>query len=155
LIYLPDFIENAVRVAKPGARVSVFFPAAGSYGEVFSLLWEVLVEEDLGEHGAAAEEMITELPTQSRAEQMAAAAGLEHVESFTATEVFDYDDGQAFLASPLVEDLLMPHWVEMIADEDKPRVAKRLADLIDAEDGTLSFRFTVKAALVSGKKKSH
>ena len=64
---LPDVVGEAARLAKSGGNIAVFFPAAGSFGEVFSLLWEVLFNEDLGEHGATAEEMIRELPTVSRA----------------------------------------------------------------------------------------
>jgi SAM-dependent methyltransferase len=149
---LEETVANAVRVAKSGGRVSVFFPVAGSFGEVFSLLWEVLFNEDLGEHGAAAEAMITELPTQTRAEQIASDAGLGNVESFVANEIFEYDDAAAFLASPLIADFLLPRWTATLNEADKNRVAERLGSLIDAEDGSLSFRFTVKAAMLTGRK---
>src|SRR5512140_3264027 len=36
------FIENAVRTARTGGDVALFLPSSGSYGEVFSLLWEIL-----------------------------------------------------------------------------------------------------------------
>src|SRR5688572_3035982 len=65
---LADVMSEAGRVAKSGAKIAVFLPAAGSFGEVFSVLWEVLFNEDLGEHGATVEDMIRELPTLSRAE---------------------------------------------------------------------------------------
>lgn len=147
-----EFVAESVRVTRRGGKTAFFLPSAGSYGEVFSLLWEVLFNEDLGEHGHAAEEMIAEIPTVSRIEEMAAAAGLENVESFAAKEVFEFENGEAFLNSPLVADFLLPEWLKTLNDEDWDRVTTALSKLIDAEDGDLSFRFSVKATLVTGTK---
>jgi SAM-dependent methyltransferase len=150
---LPELVDDAERVAKSGGKVAVFLPAAGSFGEIFSLLWEVLFNEDLGEHGAAAEQMIKDLPTVWRTEEIAETAGLVKVETHTATEVFEYDNGEAFVASSLVSDFLLPAWLESLDEKEKERVSEKLAQLIDAEDGTLSFRFTVKVTLLTGEKK--
>ena len=126
--------------------------SAGSFGEIFSLLWEVLFTEDLGEHGHAAELMITELPTLSCVEELAAKAGLVNVETHTASEVFEYENGKEFVESPLVADFLLPVWLATLSDNENERVSKQLAQLIDAEDGTLTFRFSVKATLLKGEK---
>jgi ubiquinone/menaquinone biosynthesis C-methylase UbiE len=149
---LSGLIEDAVRVAKPGSKVAVMFVSAGSYGEVFSLLWEVLFQEDLGEHGAAAESLITELPTISQAEQIAADAGLANVRTKSATEVFEYANGEEFVASTLVADFLLPEWLKMLDEAEKERASRKLAQLVDAEDGTMTYRFSVKASLVMGEK---
>lgn len=146
------FIEDATRVSRTGGDVAVFLPTASSYGEVFSLLWEVLFNEDLAEHGAAVERLIAELPTVSNVEAMATRAGLVNVNTQTANEVFEYENGAEFVASPLVEDFLMPIWLESLDEEEKERAVKQLAQLIDAEDGSLSFRFSVKATLLTGEK---
>ena len=143
---------DAERVAKSGGKIAVFLPAAGSFGEIFSLLWEVLFNEDLGEHGAAAEEMIRELPTISRAEQIASEQGLVNVETHSANEIFEYENGAEFVSAPLVADFLLPAWLESLKQNEKERVTEKLAQLIDAEDGTMSFRFSVKAALLIGEK---
>jgi ubiquinone/menaquinone biosynthesis C-methylase UbiE len=50
-----NLVESAVRVARTGGDVAVFLPTAGSYGEIASLLWEVLFNVYLGDHGGAAE----------------------------------------------------------------------------------------------------
>ena len=150
---LPELIGEAERVAKSGAKIAVFLPAAGSFGEIFSLLWEVLFNEDLGEHGAAAEQMIKDLPTVSRTEEIAEAAGLVKIETHTSKEVFEYENGEAFVASPLVADFLLPVWLESLDEKEKERVSEKLAQLIDAEDGNLSFRFTVKVTLLTGEKR--
>ena len=153
---LPSDLERAIadaaRPARTGADVAVFLPGAGSFGEVFSLLWEVLFNEDLGEHGHAAETMITELPTVSALEAMAERAGLANVRVEAVNEIFEFKDGAEFVASPLVSDFLMPHWLETLCENEKERVLTKLAQLIDDEDGTLSFRFSVKANLLTGEK---
>jgi len=112
----------------------------------------VLFTDDLGEHGAVVENLIAELPTVWRLEELAAASGLVNINTETVTEGFEYDNGAAFIASPLVADFLLPNWLETLDENEKERVNKELAQLIDAEDGTLSFRFSVKATLVTGEK---
>src|SRR5688572_13327047 len=149
---LEELVSESGRVARPGGKVGVFFPTAGSFGEIFSLLWEVLFNEDLGEHGSAAEERVRELPTLSRAEEIAESAGLRNIETHTSNEVFEYGNGAAFVSAPLVADFLLPVWLESLSEKEKERVSEKLAQLIDSEDGTMSFRFSVKVALVTGEK---
>jgi len=147
-----ELFEQAIEVAKSGASVTVFLPSAGSFGEVFSLLWEVFFNEDLGEHGDAAGEKISELLSVSALKKLAADAGLRNARVETATEIFEFDNGAAFVEAPLVADFLLPHWLDMLDEDEKERVIEKLAQLIDAEDGTLSFRFSIKATVVTGKK---
>jgi ubiquinone/menaquinone biosynthesis C-methylase UbiE len=147
-----SFIENAVRVAKPGASVSAYLVSSGSFGEIFSLLWEVLFNEDLGDHGKAAEQMISELPTVSQVEEIAEQAGLKNVQTHTANEVFEYENGAEFVNSALVGDFLLPVWLKTLAEKEKEQVTSKLAQLVDFEDGSLTFRFSVKATLLSGVK---
>jgi ubiquinone/menaquinone biosynthesis C-methylase UbiE len=149
---LEELIDDAKRVGRPGGRIAVFLPAAGSFGEIFSLLWEVLFNEDLAEHGAAVEKMISELPTLSDAESLAESAGLEKVKTYTSNEIFEYENGVEFVRSPLVADFLVPVWLESLSEKEKERVTEKLAQLIDAEDGTLTFRFSVKIVLLTGVK---
>lgn len=83
---------------------------------------------------------------------MAGSAGLVNVNTETASEIFEYDNGADFIASPLVADFLLPAWLDMLDDKEKERVNEELAQLIDAEDDTMSFRFSVKATLLTGEK---
>ncbi len=145
-------IEDAARVARVGGDVVVFLPGTGSFGEIFSLLWEVLFSEGLGEHGHAAEEMITKLPTVTALESIAERVGLVNVRTDVANEIFEFDNGAAFVKSPLIADFLMPVWLAALGENNKERVIDGLARLIDEEDGTLSFRFSVKAMLLTGEK---
>ena len=147
-----ELVADAVRVARPGGEVAVVLPSSGSFGEVFSLLWEVLFSEDLGEHGHRVETMITELPSVTSVEEIAARAGLTDVKTESTNEVFEYENGAEFVRSPLIADFLLPVWLEALSGDEKERASGRLAQLIDDEDADLSFRFSVKATLVTGKK---
>lgn len=149
---LRPFIENSVRVARTGGDIAVFLPSAGSFGEVFSMMWEAFFTEELTEHAAGVEKLVAELPTTSEIEKLAADAGMVNINTETAIEVFDFEDGAAFVNSPLVADFLMPVWLETMDEDEKERVNDRLAQVIDAEDGDLSFRFSVKATLLTGEK---
>jgi ubiquinone/menaquinone biosynthesis C-methylase UbiE len=146
------FIDKAVRPARTGGDVALFLPSSGSYGEIFSLLWEILFNDDLAEHGHAVERMISGLPTVSHLEKLAEAAGMVNINTDTAPEFFEFENGAEFIASPLVADFLLPAWLDMLDHEQEERVQNELAQLIDAEDGTMSFRFSVKATLLTGEK---
>ncbi|HMQ03153.1 MAG TPA: class I SAM-dependent methyltransferase [Pyrinomonadaceae bacterium] len=148
---IEDFVSDSVRVAKIGGRVAIFLPSAGSYGEIFSLLWEVLYNEDLGDHGHAAEDMITELPSIERIEGIASRAGLVDIKTHSAREVFEFKNGSDFIASPLVSDFLLPEWLKTLNEAENSRVSAKLAELIDSEDGDMSFRFSIKATLLTGR----
>lgn len=149
---IEPFIENTIRVARTGGDVAIFLPSAGSFGEVFSLLWEGLFHEDLTEYGASVETLIADLPTLSRIEELAKKSGLVNINTQTAVELFEYENGTEFVESPLIADFLMPVWLNDLEDDEKERVISRLAQLIDAEDGKLTFRFTVKVTLLTGEK---
>lgn len=149
---LQTFVTEAARVTETGGKVAFFTVTSGSFGEIFSLLWEVCFNEDLGEHGALGEQLILELPTVSRIEEISKAAGLENVETHTQNEIFEYQNGADFVAAPLVADFLLPVWLKTLNKRDQTKATKQLAKLIDAEDQDLTFRFTVKATLVIGEK---
>ena len=145
-------ITDAVRVASRGGELAIVLPSAGSFGEVFSLLWEVFFNEEPGDDTNAAETLIARIPSISRIEEIASNAGLTDVKSETTKEVFEYENGAEFVASPLVADFLLPVWFETLDEDQSERATQKLSQLIDDEDGSLTFRFTVKATLVTGKK---
>ncbi len=149
---LKRMLTEMVRVAKPGARVAVWFPTAASFGEVFSIYWEALTRAGLGDHSAAVENLINELPTIAAAEGWADQLGLESVTSTTAVEEFDYDSGEQFLAAPLISDFLLPNWFQRVPEGDQARVIQQLIEIIDEERHDAVFSLTLKATLIVGKK---
>ena len=149
---LENFIENTVRVARTGGDVALFMPSVGSFGEVFSMMWEAFFTEELSEHAVEVEKLVADLPSATQLEKLAADAGMVNINTQTVSEIFDFEDGAAFIASPLVADFLMPLWLSTMDENEKERVSDKLAQLIDDEDGDLSFRFSVKATLLTGEK---
>ena len=85
----------------------------------------------VGHFGAAAvETMIADIPTVSKVEEFAEKVGLSEVKTESATEVFEYDNGAAFVASPLVSDFLMPVWLDMLDEQTADNVTQKLAGLM-------------------------
>lgn len=149
---IEELITDAVRVARPGGEVAIVLPSAGSFGEVFSLLWEVFSSEELGDDTNAAETLIAQIPSISRIEEIASNAGLTDVKTESTKEVFEYENGAEFVGSPLVADFLLPVWFETLDEDQAERATQKLSQLVDEEDGDLAFRFSVKATLLTGKK---
>ena len=100
----------------------------------------------------AAAQQRKQLPTAAELETLAKSLGMVNIQRKVETEVFEYENGEAFITSPLVEDFLLPRWLESLDDEGRARVVGALCKLIDDEDGTLTFRFSVKVTLVTGEK---
>ncbi len=133
-------------------QVAFFLPTAGSFGEIFSFLWETLFDLDLLDKAAEIERLINEIPTVSRVKETARNLGLSKLEAVTKTEFFEFENGTEFVASPLVGDFLLPVWLDFLDAEEQKQVAERLAQIIDADDSTIPFSFSIKATLVGGEK---
>lgn len=146
-----DLIRTTADSTAEGGKVILVTVSAGSFGEIFSLLWEALENEGLGDHGAA-ERLITSLPMVSDMEDSAIKAGLTEVTCNTTVKEFDYEDGKTFVSSPLVEAFFLPSWLDGIDEELQDGVKDALAKLIDSEGQGLTFRFSVKATILTGQK---
>jgi len=147
---LKNFLAKIIDSSKK--QVAFFLPTASSFGDVFSFLWETLLNLDLLEKGAAIECLITEIPTVSTVEKMAKSLGLTKIETETKNEFFEFDNGGNFINSPLVADFLFPVWLDFLTDEEKEQVINKLAQTIDDDCRELTFRFSVKATLLVGEK---
>lgn len=149
---LHTVLSELVRVAAPGGKVACWLPTASSFGEFFSIFWEALLNADLEDHGVDVEHLITDLPTVSDVEGLAAAEGLDDVQSWTAIEEFEYKSGEQFLSSPLITDFLLPGWLNTVPEAARERVNEELARIIDEERHSGEFTLTLKATLVVGRK---
>lgn len=147
---LRPFLTKIAASAKK--QVAFFLPTAGSFGDVFSFLWETLLNLNMLDHGAAVEHLITDLPTVSAVEETARNLSLTKIETVAKSEIFEFDNGDAFVNSPLVADFLMPEWLHFLTAEEKQAVIKNLAKTIDEDCQEMSFRFTVRATLLVGEK---
>jgi len=147
---LPQFLEEVINFSDK--QVALFLPTAGSFGEIFSFLWETFYGLEMLDKGAEVERLITEIPTVSRVEEIAADFGLKKIETVTKTEFFDFENGEEFITSPLVADFLLPAWLDFLSKKEIKQVSKKLAQIVNNDDGKLTFRFSIKASLVVGEK---
>ena len=154
-VRLPEMLSEMVRVAAPGATVALSLVTASSFGEFFSVYWEALRNLGIEDHEHDVESLITELPTVSAIETMAARESLDNVASWTRVEEFNYESGEEFLNAPLITDFLLTRWLESLPEaEAQGRVANEVARIIDVERQEMDFTLTVKATLVVGRKAS-
>jgi hypothetical protein len=144
-------LEEMVRVSRPGATVAMVLPTASSFGEFFSIYWEVLHNCGLEQHSNV-DSLISELPTVAKIEAAAENAGLEAVVSLSRIEEFSYESGEQFLNSPLIADFLMKRWIQSLPEECRLPVALEIPRVVDADRQQADFMFSVKATLVSGRK---
>ena len=147
---LTGFLEEVIDLADE--RAAFFLPSAGSFGEIFSFLWESFLNANLFDKAAEVERLITTIPTIARIEKIGEDFGLSKLKSTTNSEVFEFENGTNFITSPLVADFLLPVWLKFLNDKEKERVSKTLTQLIDENGENLTFRFTVKATLFTGEK---
>ncbi len=145
-----SFIAEIIDLS--AGQVAFFLPTAGSFGEIFSFLWETFVELDFPDSEIEIERLIDEIPTVSEVEKIAKKLGLKKIEAVTKTEIFEFENGTEFVNSPLVADFLLPVWLGFLDSEQQKKVSELLEQVVDDDDGTLSFRFSVKVTLVVGEK---
>jgi ubiquinone/menaquinone biosynthesis C-methylase UbiE len=149
---VPNMLREMVRVAKPGGAVAFVLPTASSFGEFFSIYWEVLHNCGLVDHEAYIENLITELPTASNVEELAESQGLEEVTSWSRVEEFDYESGEQFINSPLISDFLLKRWLEFIPEDSSERVRQEVPRVVNEDRHEAEFTLSVKATLVLGRK---
>jgi ubiquinone/menaquinone biosynthesis C-methylase UbiE len=152
LTRIPAMLAEMVRVAKPGATVAISLATAGSFGEFFSIYWEVLHNCGLRGHESNVEELITELPTTSELEKLAEQDGLEEVASWSRMEEFNFDSGERFLNSPLISDFLMNRWMDFIPEESRECIRHAIPGVVNEDRHEAEFTLSVKATLVTGRK---
>ncbi len=146
-------LTELTRVAKKGATVVLKLTTRGSFDEFFSIYWESLYNLELLDYAPPLENLITERPTISDAEQLATAAGLKDVRSVTRKERFDYADGKEFFKSPLIETFFLNQWMAILPDEEmRRRVREQSVTIIDEARHKMDFDVSIKATLIIGQK---
>jgi len=147
---LPEFLEDVIDASD--GQVAFFLPTAGSFGEIFSFLWETFFGLDMLDKGAEVESLIIEIPTVTKVEEIAAKYGLTKLETITKPEFFEFKDSVEFIESPLIADFLLPVWLDFLSVKEREKIRRKLAQTVDNDEGGLTFRFSVKATLIVGEK---
>ena len=148
-----EVLGEMVRVAAEGGRVVLKISTAGSFGEFFSIFWEALY--DVGLDAAVfsdLEGLINERKTVSEIEQMATMADLRRIVSFTSKEGFLFETADQFLSSPLIADLFLEGWLDIVPEERREEILRRLEEIINRERNDAPFDVSIKATIVAGVK---
>lgn len=149
---ISGILNEMTRVATDGSAVVLTLSTASSFGEFFSVYWEALYNSGLSNFESRVEELITQMPTVTQAEEAARNAGLENVQSWVRSEEFTFTSGEDFLSSPLVSNFLLPRWLSFLPEGAKEPVKKEIARIINEDRHTAEFLLTVKATLITGRK---
>lgn len=147
---LKDFMTEAAERSR--WQIAFLLPTAGSFGEIFSYLWQTLLELDWLDKSAEVENLLSEIPTVSHVEEMTRDLGFKQVEAKTKNEIFEFENGAEFIGSPLVTDFLFENWFGFLSEDEREQISEKLVGTIDAEREDLTFRFAVKATLITGAK---
>ncbi len=148
---LKNFLAEIVKLSNK--QVMFFLPTAGSFGDIFSYLWETLLNADLIEKETEIERLITEIPTVSKVEETAENLGLTKLQTETKTEFFEFESGEEFVNSPLADDFLFPAWLGFLDEKEKKKFKEKLSQTIAADSDKTNFSFSVKATLIVGEKR--
>ena len=150
---LPEVFAELVRVVALGGALAFCAVTASSFGEFFSIYWEALANTDLIEHTPAIEALVTEHPIISELEDRARSEGLDEVQSWTNREEFVYESSEAFLSAPLINDFLLPKWLDFLPDTNtRMKVSQEIARIINEERHETNFVLSIKATLLTGRK---
>lgn len=146
-------VSDAIAACRPGGTVAVMCVSAGSFGEIFSLLWEDFFSKGDSEGGALVEKLIGRIPTSSALEDFAKDAGLQKVSTKVSNEIFEMGEEEDLSSSVLLKKFLFPLWLGSVEEDEITKSLESIARLFKEDDADLSFRFSVKATLLIGTRK--
>jgi ubiquinone/menaquinone biosynthesis C-methylase UbiE len=146
-------LRDFTRVAKPGGRVIVTLPLAGSWQEFHDIFREVLVKHDKHPMIERLDKLVHAVPDVSVAEGWLASAGLEDarvdVEEFTLL----FRSAREFFFAPVVDYGPLPSWKAIAGHgQELQDVFWHIKEAIDAYFLGRAFQVTIKAGCLSGVK---
>lgn len=151
--HIERMLAEMVRLAEFDATVALLMLTRGSFGEIFSLLWEALYLCQQSNYAHQVEALINEYQTTTQAQEMMRRQGLGHVHSFTERRELDFASAQELLESPLIEDYFLDHWLDFLPDAaTRQQVTDKMAEIIDRERRERYVEISVKASLLVGRR---
>ncbi|MEK6322915.1 MAG: methyltransferase domain-containing protein [Acidobacteriota bacterium] len=150
---IQEVLAEMTRVAQPEGRVILKLTTRGSFDEFFSIYWEALLEVGMADEvWAALERLVNERLTVSNAELMAERIGLLKVASFISREEFIYESAEDFLEAPLIKDVFLSDWFEIVPEASRNEVRRNIVSIIERERHSAAFDVSVKATVIVGVK---
>ncbi len=152
-----DEIENVlaemVRVVQPEGRAILKLTTRGSFDAFFSIYWQALLVAGMADEvWTALEGLVSERPTVSDVERIAERLGLSKIETFISREEFNYDTAEDFLESPLIKDVFLSTWLEIVPEQRREEVRRHIVSMIDRERRDAPFDVSVKDTVIAGVK---
>jgi ubiquinone/menaquinone biosynthesis C-methylase UbiE len=146
-------IREFARVCKPGGRVMVTLPLAGTYGEFFDIFREVLVKQDRQDAIDRLDAYLTRYPALEQAQGWFEDAGLDDVvaeyESFTLL----FKSSREFFFAPIIEYGPLNEWKAIAGKgQQMQAVFWECKNAIDQYFTGSSFAVTVLAGCLRGRK---
>lgn len=153
---LPDpraALKDFARVAKPGGRVVVTLPLAGTWGEFYDIYREVLVKHDKHETLDRLERHLQAYPEPEEVERWMQQAGLGDVRLDVEEFSLLFRSSREFFFAPVVEYGPLSGWKAIAGKgQELQDVFWYIKQAIDAYFGDRAFQVTVKAGCVRGTK---
>jgi ubiquinone/menaquinone biosynthesis C-methylase UbiE len=146
-------IREFVRVCKPGGRVIVTLPLAGTWQEFFDLFREVLVKQDRQEAIDRLDAYLTRFPPVDQLSGWLEDAGL--VDTHVDSEVFTllFKSSREFFFAPLIEYGPLSEWKRIAGKgQEMQAVFWECKNAIDAYFTGSSFAVSVFAGCARGRK---
>jgi transcriptional regulator with XRE-family HTH domain len=140
-------VLNASNYARSGTRFLLICPISGSFGEIFSVIWEAALGLSDQRLMQLAEELTVSYPTLEKIEQIANESGLTEIDQKQSELFFEYDSAEEFVESPLISDFLFPLWLGQV---DKS-LYLRIRKILEEESFNLSFRFKLRISMLTGR----
>jgi ubiquinone/menaquinone biosynthesis C-methylase UbiE len=146
-------VRDFSRVTKPGGRVIVTLPLAGTFEEFFDIFREVLIKQDRGDAIDRLDAYLTRFPALEQAEGWFEDAGLTDVQSEFETFRLLFKSSREFFFAPIIEYGPLIDW-KAIAGKGKQMqdVFWEAKTAIDSYFSGGSFAVTVVAGCIRGRK---
>jgi ubiquinone/menaquinone biosynthesis C-methylase UbiE len=146
-------IRDFARVTKPGGRVAVSLPLAGTFGEFYDLFREVLIKQDRQDAIDRLDAYLTRYPPLEQAEAWFEDAGLGDVRSEHEIYTLLFKSSREFFFAPIIEYGPLAAWKQIAGRGQTMQDAFwHCKQAIDAYFAGSSFAVTVVAGCVSGRK---
>jgi ubiquinone/menaquinone biosynthesis C-methylase UbiE len=146
-------VREFARVTKPGGRVAVTLPLAGTFNEFFDLYREVLGKLDRQDAIDRLDAYMTHYPPLEQVEAWFEDAGLVDVGGEWDTFTLLFKSSREFFFAPLIEYGPLAAW-KAIAGKGQPMQDAfwHLKEAIDAYYSGRPFAVTVNAGIIRGRK---
>jgi hypothetical protein len=146
-------IRDFARVCKPGGRVIVTLPLAGTFEEFFDIFREVLIKQDRADAIDRLDAYLTRFPATEQAEAWFEDAGLTDVKAEVEVYRLLFKSSREFFFAPLIEYGPLIDW-KNIAGKGKQMqdVFWEAKTAIDSYFQGGSFAVTVVVGCIRGRK---